>query len=456
MLINSNRDGTSTFDERLNGMPKLPQPSQIRSHVLIALARYWPASCVPITTLPLQVIRPQPAISSPLRLQVVAVPHWAADAAVEGKLLVPYEVLPANTQTSADTWRSVDWLLAAFLLLEGWHERLWEHQYGPIHSYSLGLKDWDERVWQRAWVNRIGLFLRQWAIQLSGGICEAQLGPLPEPFIHMTHDVDAVQKTLPIRLKQGAFKLFNAVRAARKGQFIQSAQHIGRATRFFLSWEDWWVFDRLIAVEKFSRVHATWHFYADSRRKSFKRWLLDPGYEIDMPSQRKLIQKLKQEGHQIGLHPAFDTWQSTSLLAAARDRLEHISGSSVLHCRQHWLRFSWKDTWHAQASVGLRQDTTLMFNDRPGYRTSTALAWQPWCPSSRSCHAITVLPTVLMDSHCYDYKPMTTQQRRESIKYWINECKAVRGEIAVLWHPHTLSMDYGWSVGFHELINIIQ
>ena len=75
-------------------MPKLPQPSQIRSHVLFALARYWPASCVPITTLPLQVIRPQPAISPPLRLQVVAVPHWAADAAVEGKLLVPYESYP--------------------------------------------------------------------------------------------------------------------------------------------------------------------------------------------------------------------------------------------------------------------------------------------------------------------------------------------------------------------------
>ena len=121
-----------------------------------------PASCVPITTLPLQVIRPQPAISPPLRLQVVAVLHGRS-AAVEGKLLVLHEVLPANTQTSADTWRSVD-LLAAFLLLEG-YERLWEHQYGLIHSYSLGLKDWDERVWQRA-KHCIGLFLRQWAIQL--------------------------------------------------------------------------------------------------------------------------------------------------------------------------------------------------------------------------------------------------------------------------------------------------
>ena len=412
--------------------------------------RSRPASCVPITTLPLQVIRPQPAISPPLRLQVVAVPHWAADAAVEGKLLVPYEVLPANTQTSADTWRSVDWLLAAFLLLEGWHERLWEHQYGPIHSYSLGLKDWDERVWHEP-----GLIALDCSPPVSYPAFknpEAQLGPLQNPY-SVTHDVDAVQKTLPIRLKQGAFKLFNAVRAARKGQFIQSAQHIGRATRFFLSWEDWWVFDRLIAVEKFSRVHATWHFYADSRRKSFKRWLLDPGYEIDMPSQRKLIQKLKQEGHQIGLHPAFDTWQSTSLLAAARV-VSNISLALFFTAASTGSDLV-EDT-NAQASVGLRQDTTLMFNDRPGYRTSTALAWQPWCPSSRSCHAITILPTVLMDSHCYDYKPMTTQQRRESIKHWINECKAVRGEIAVLWHPHTLSMDYGWSFGFHELINIIQ
>ena len=29
------------------------------------------------------------------------------------------------------------------------------------------------------------------------------------------------------------------------------------------------------------------------------------------------------------------------------------------------------------------------------------------------------------------------------------------GQAAVLWHPHTLTKDYGWSNGFSELINLI-
>ena len=57
-----------------------------------------------------------------------------------------------------------------------------------------------------------------------------------------------------------------------------------------------------------------------------------------------------------------------------------------------------------------------------------------------------------MDSHCYDYQPMTTHQRQQSIQHWIGECQAVRGQVAVLWHPHTLSQDYGWYEGFNDTI----
>lgn len=452
MLINSNRDGAIAVDSHRNEIPTLPQASQIRSHVLSALARYWPAGGIPVTTLPLQVIHPQPAISLPLRLQQVSVPHWAADAAVEGQLLVPREAIPANTQTSADTWRSVDWLLAAFLLLEGWHERLWEHQYGPIHSYSLHLTNWDQRAWQHAWVNRVGLFLRQWAIQRDGLIAEQQMGALPEAEIRMTHDVDALRKTLPIRFKQGAFNLFNAARALRQGHCAVAVKRLRQAKRFFFGRENWWVFDRLIALENQTRITATYHFYADPRSKTLKRWLLDPSYSIEELEKSSLLQQLKQSGHHIGLHPGFDTWQSASQLDAARDQLERAAGCTVNHVRQHWLRFSWHETWSAQDLAGLKQDTTLMFNDRPGYRTSSALAWQPWDPNTKTAHPLTALPTVLMDSHFYDYQPMSADQRRQSIQNWIGECKAVHGQVAVLWHPHTLSLDYGWSEGFNDTI----
>ena len=117
---------------------------------------------------------------------------------VDSQLLIPRELVQEGND-----WQNVDWWLAAFLLLEGWHERLWKLQHSPIHSYSFRLKGWDVRAWEHAWVNRIGLFLRAWAIQQSEDGDTGKLGPLPNTKIHMTHDVDAVAKTLPIRLKQG-------------------------------------------------------------------------------------------------------------------------------------------------------------------------------------------------------------------------------------------------------------
>lgn len=434
----------------------LPNSIQMRNHVLSALTRYWQVDSSPIYKLPFHILKPDPSIILPLRLQSVLMPNWAGDCAVDGCILVPQEAVPSIQQKPEDVWKSVDWVLAAFLMLEGWHERLWEHQYGPIHSYSFHLQGWDHRVWQYAWVNRIGLFLRRWVGELGGREALAQLGDFPNPVIHMTHDVDAIRKTLPIRIKQSAFNLFNAVRALSQGKVHQSVLRIAQSIRFLIGQENWWVFDRLLAVEKQAGVQATWHFYADPRRKTFKRWLLDPGYGVKAPAQRRLLQQLRKAGHKIGLHPGFDTWLSPSQLAAARNELSQAAGFEVTHCRQHWLRFSWADTWHAQECAALSKDSTLMFNDRSGYRTSTALSWHPWSLSKNSEHQISALPTVIMDSHLYDYKPMRSLERQEAMRHWITECNIVGGEIAVLWHPHTLTVDYGWSSGFHQLLEIIK
>lgn len=432
--------------------PCLPSTSKIRSHVLRALSRYWPVDCSVIDRLPLKVCQPHGAIHTPLRLQPVWMPTWSAACAVDGYLLVPTETLPLFGKDLRDAWKSVDWILAAFLLLEGWHERIWEHQYGPIHSYNLHLSGWDQRAFQHAWVNRIGLFLRQWAIHHSGPAAEQHMGSLPSAEILITHDVDALYKSLPIRLKQGAFNLFNAVRALRYGQLTTACKSLSQANRFLLSRDDWWVFDRLIMQEREAGIKAIYHFHSDPRPKTPKRWLFDPSYSTYELSHCNLLKQLSQDGHAIGLHPGFDTWNSTEKIASARQHLEQATGSSVDCVRQHWLRFSWRDTWTSQASAGLKHDTTLMFNDRPGYRTSSALAWQPWNPISNSAHPLTALPTVLMDSHFYDYHQMTPDQRRQSIQHWIRECQTVHGTVAVLWHPHTLSQDYGWSEGFNDTL----
>lgn len=436
--------------------PRLPDADHMRAHVIKSLARYWSFDSGPISCLPLQVLTPQPVLQLPLRLKPVRMPTWATPFSVDGELLVPHEAIPEGAINSADNWASVDWILAAFLLLEGWHERIWEYHYGPIHSYSYRLKEWDQRVWQYAWVNRIGLFLRQWAIDHQGPNIALQLGPLPEAEIQITHDIDAINKTLPIRFKQGAFNLFNAARALAQVKHSQTLRCFVKAARFMFWRDDWWVFDHLLAYEQSSKIVATWHFYADPRRRSLRQWFFDPGYSIQSPSLRRLLDQVNKAGHRIGLHPGFDSWDSDQKIAAARDQLEQVSGLTVTQCRQHWLRFSWQHTWHSQVTAGLQLDTTLMFNDRPGFRTSTAISWQPWSSSSQAAHVLTVLPTVLMDSHCYDYQSMNPEQRQQAIKHWLGECRAVHGQMALLWHPHTMSEDYGWLEGFKETIAAIR
>lgn len=429
-----------------NGELILPSPVVIRQHVLSALKRYWQLGQINVESLPVNA-NSNVRINLPLQMVSVKLPEWASAVGVNGEILLPQEALK-----SQGDWQNVDWWLAAFLLLECWHERAWEDLHGPIHSYSLRLKGWDQRVWDHAWVNRIALFLRLWAVQIEKKPAELLFGPLPDAEIVMTHDVDAIAKTLPIRIKQGCFNLFNALRALLKGDIADACAKSSKAMRFLFGQEDWWTLDALLDKELQNKVQARYHFYADLRSKTPKRWLFDPGYAVASLRLSKFLRRLVETGAEIGLHPSFDSWQESSLINQQKNNLEAAAGCSSNVCRQHWLRFGWRKTWAAQEAAGMVKDTTLMFNDRPGFRNATAVAWNPWDAKLSLAHHLMALPTALMDSHFYDYQSMTPETRTKEIKRWVQECRLVSGQIAVLWHPHTLTDDYGWSKGFDELI----
>lgn len=424
----------------------------LKSHVLFALKRYWSCNAEAVAGLP---VREEifPEVAGPLRLVFVLLPDWGRACGVDGRLAVPRE---ACLNSDAPAWEEVDWWLAAFLMLECWHERVWELNHGPIHSYSLRLSGWDERVWDHAWVNRIALFFRRWAARQ---LCRPEgelLGALPAPEFVMTHDVDAVSKTVPIRLKQGAFSLFNAVRSMAAGNVRQAAVSLTQAVRFLFGREDWWTLDRLIEEEELAGIRSHFNFFSDGRRKTFMRWLFDPGYDIAAPRLSHFIKKIHEGGWVVGLHPTFDAWQDPMLIRAQRMGLESRLGAAVKTCRQHWLRYSWGHTLAAQSQAGIHLDTTLMFNDRPGFRAAAAMRWAPWSPEQGGVHHVVVLPTVLMDSHLYDYRQMSATERRAAIAAWLDEVRAVGGAIAVVWHPHTLTNDYGWTDGFMELIDTMR
>jgi hypothetical protein len=47
------------------------------------------------------------------------------------------------------------------------------------------------------------------------------------------------------------------------------------------------------------------------------------------------------------------------------------------------------------------------------------------------------------------------EQRSVQIEKWVNEPKLTGGEVTVLWHPHTLTNDYGWMPGFKNILKVL-
>jgi hypothetical protein len=425
-----------------------------RRYVIEAGRRYWPRAEELVDGLP--VIEAADGGSEPIppRLTEVEAPEWARDVAAQGVFLVPSHTVVAGP---GPPWQRTDWWRAIFWFLSGSAERVHEAAHGVIHSYSARLSGWDERLWTRAWVNRMALFLRRWASRAAGRAEDEAFGPLPAAELILTHDVDAIRKTLAIRVKQSAFCAFNAGRRLAGGRLSRSAAKLAQAGRFLFAAGDYWCFDTIAALEEARGLRSHFNFYAgrNGRRSGPRERLFDPGYAADEPRLKRSAQELHRRGWAIGLHPSFASWGDPGRIAEERDRLERSLGLAVTSCRQHWLRFSWGATWRAQQEAGLALDTTLGFNDRPGFRNGAALRFRPWDEAAGRPLRLEAIPLVLMDSHLYDYADLPEEQRHQEMARWVDEVRLVRGTATLLWHQQTFARDYGWAQGFHELVAMV-
>jgi len=430
---------------------KLPESHLIRDHVVLSLNKYWPEEEKKIKNLPVKSLKEDIKISLPLELVEVKLPKWSKHSGVGGLILVPREAVIKEGFGDKEVWENIDWFLACFLLMECWHERVYELNFGPIHSYSFRLKRWDQRVWDRAWVNRICIFFLEWHNYMYSSY---EAINIPKLKISMTHDVDAIDKTLAIVLKQTIFNSFNLLKALLIFDFKRARFLLTKIYVFVFKKSNWWLFDEVLFLEQEANIKSIFNFYADIKKQSLKSWLMNPSYKLDNPRLRRLFKTLKENGNLIGLHPAYDSWKDSDLYSAEREILEEASSSEVRSCRQHWLRFSWSDTWIAQQRSGLLHDSTLMFNDRPGFRASCIATWRPWDVENFSSLNIEITPSIMMDSHFYDYNSKKIDVC-DKMEYFLEESNYVGGDIYVLWHTHTLSEEYGWRSGFKQLLKLI-
>lgn len=421
-------------------MRPFPPIADARRHAAQAGALYFGGD----HTVALAVPMPQTTATPTGNLYEAPLPDWAADIAPTGYSGLLVDACCVSGANNGDPTEGCDWLYAAALHLDSWLEKMWEAEHGPIHSYALSLPRKYSPAYDHAWANRIFLLLRRWAARRTGQDEAALFGPLPTGAIALTHDVDALRKTFPQRVKKVAMDGVSAVRLAARGRFGHAWARVRGGARFALTNSDYRLFDDVLALE--NGKPSAFMFYARSAgSRTLRERLLDCDYEA--PEAAPVIRQLAEARAAIGIHPGVRSWNDSARIADVRAQISQLGGVETRLCRQHWLRFGLNDTWRAQSAAGVDLDLTLGFNDRPGFRSGAALRYAPLGVEG----GLEIIPTILMDSQFYDYD--FPRDPWQAIQPWLQEVAFVGGQAAVLWHVHTMHEDFGWAGGYRALLS---
>jgi peptidoglycan/xylan/chitin deacetylase (PgdA/CDA1 family) len=272
----------------------------------------------------------------------------------------------------------------------------------------------------------------------------------------LSHDVD----DLRLRSVDEALRLLGRARtpwsyALRKGA-MQLAKSLGTPST---TDDPYWRFDQWAAEEEKHGFHSTF-FVFPSRPAAPHEF--DPTYRLEDPVRFEgeiqpfsaALRKLAERGFEIGLHASYRSYMSAERLAAEKGQIESAIGRPILGIRQHFLRFEAPETWHAQLQAQFSYDSTLGYNEAPGFRAGIAAPFRPWDPGLEEGMDLLELPLTVMDGTLFRTLlldgPMAARRTIEHLQI----VEDVGGLAVLLWHPNGAAEEHfpGWWSSYQEVL----
>ena len=364
--------------------------------------------------------------------------------------------LPVYRDTIEDDIRGnhYDIFYNAFVHLSRLEEWESEKNGRGIHSYSFNHPRRNKKIWRIPVVNSLFNELEKW---IKTKYPDVPFGDRKPPFIEFSHDVDYINKTIQLRIKQPLFNVFKCGKHLLQLNFREGVSNFKNGVSFACRKCDYWCFDRWDELEKALDIKSVYYFFAKSEDRKFnvKRWLLDPSYDIAKNGRLKeKCRELISEGSQIGIHGSYFSAEDGSLFKKEKEIIENSIGYEITKSRQHWLNYYESKTPYIYAEVGIEEDSTLGFNDISGFRAGVASIYNPYDHRNNVPFPFKEIALVIMDSHFYDYLDDYAQNHLE----WLFDSmsKVKHFAISVTWHQRVISSDYGWDKGFRTLVSMIR
>jgi hypothetical protein len=146
----------------------------------------------------------------------------------------------------------------------------------------------------------------------------------------------------------------------------------------------------------------------------------------------------------VGIHPSYASNGSMERLKAEVNRLGAILEKDVRKSRQHYLKAELPQTYRDLIAVGILEDYSLGYVDRPGFRSGTCTPHYFFDFQKQEATALKVFPLAAMDATLRDYMGLKPREAEARLNELIARVKVVNGTFVSLWHNDSLSDVEPW------------
>lgn len=287
---------------------------------------------------------------------------------------------------------------------------------------AIGVAQWDQAfgLLEEPWVDR-------WMFRLLGLIprFRSAVDGLPaQARIWLTHDLDNLAKWRPRSVAGQILRTPMQLARKRLGPLAQAWSEI--AVRAFTGRDPYDVMGRVLAMEK-GRRSANF-FLANGRDHLFHR------YDLAKPRFRKVMLDCLDKGMDVGLHGQVQNISNAAAINAEARKLAALAGRSVSLNRQHYLRWDPAATFAGLQAAGIAVDSTMGYNDSPGFRTGSAFPYL-WfdCASGKPTRLLEV-PLILAEFQFYDPSAFDGEAVRRTLRQYLEAATRQGGVFTVLFH----------------------
>ncbi len=205
---------------------------------------------------------------------------------------------------------------------------------------------------------------------------------------------------------------------------------------------------RMLDVEERLSVTATYFLKAGAHGPR------DVAYSLRSRRTQRIIQRIREQGSEIGLHPSYFTCTHEDYLYQEKKLLEKATGHHVQSSRQHYLRWYPQITPVLLSTHGLQFDSTLGFPDHEGFRNGTCLPFRIFDPVTQGVLPLWEVPLALMDSTLFHYRGNSVDEGIKQTLRWFPLIKRFRGLYVALWHEiiYDTQDTEGWQRHFERIL----